>query len=194
MAAENNYRNQGACGIAAMVVTTAGLAFWWWKSMEYVTTDDARIKAEIVSISSEIQGRIEALTKERRCREPGRSHCAAGQPRGANPAGAGTGTAGWGPQQTRAGAKRSDLPYGRHKGELPQAEAALAGHRHNLEDAQALTEKTTADWNRTKSLFERQLISAQEFAHADTAMRQAEAKLHAVREKIKESGPGTSAD
>ena len=54
-----------ACGIAAMVVTTAGLAFWWWKSMEYVTTDDARIKAEIVSISSEIQGRIEALTKER---------------------------------------------------------------------------------------------------------------------------------
>jgi multidrug resistance efflux pump len=88
----------------------------------------------------------------------------------------------------KLGQAESEVTYHteRHKGELPQAEAALAGHRHNLEDAQALTEKTTADWNRTKSLFERQLISAQELAHANIAMRQAQARLYALREKIKE--------
>jgi membrane fusion protein (multidrug efflux system) len=188
MAPINNYRNWVlTCGIAAMVLTTAGLAFWWWRSMEYVTTDDARIKAEIVSISSEIQGRIEALTKEEgEAVSPGEvivrldSREARIQLQQAEAELDGA--------RSRRQQAESEVIYQteRHKGELPQAEAALAGHRHNLEDAQALTEKTTADWKRTKSLFERQLISAQELAHADTAMRQAQAKLHALREKIKE--------
>ena len=188
MAPVNNYRNWAlVSGIAVIVLTTGGLAFWWWKSMEYVTTDDARIKAEIVSISSEIQGRIEALIKdEGDAVSPGEVIARLDSREARIQL-----------QQAQAeldGARgklvqaESEVTYHteRHKGELPQAEAALAGHRHNLEDAQALTEKTTADWNRTKSLFERQLISAQELAHADIAMRQAQAKLYALREKIKE--------
>lgn len=188
MAPVNNYRNWAwVSGIAVIVLTAAGLAFWWWKSMEYVTTDDARIKAEIVSISSEIQGRIEALTKdEGDAVSPGEVIARLDSREARIQL-----------QQAQAeldGARgklvqaESEVTYHteRHKGELPQAEAALAGHRHNLEDAQALTEKTTADWNRTKSLFERQLISAQELAHADIAMRQAQARLYALREKIKE--------
>jgi membrane fusion protein, multidrug efflux system len=188
MAPVNNYRNWAwVSGIVLIVLTTGGLAFWWWKSMEYVTTDDARIKAEIVSISSEIQGRIEALIKEEGDAVSPGEVIARLDSREARIQ----------LQQAQAeldGARgklvqaESEVTYHteRHKGELPQAEAALAGHRHNLEDAQALTEKTTADWNRTKSLFERQLISAQELAHADIAMRQAQAKLYALREKIKE--------
>jgi membrane fusion protein, multidrug efflux system len=188
MAAKSNYRNWAlTCGIAVMVLTTAGLAFWWWKSMEYVTTDDARIKAEIVSISSEIQGKIEALTKEEGdtvspgeiiARLDSREAQIQLQQAQAELDGA----------RSRRDQAQSEVTYHteRHKGELPQAEAVLAGHRHNLEDAQAVIEKTTADWKRTKSLFERNLISAQELAHADTAMRQAQAKLHALREKIKE--------
>jgi membrane fusion protein, multidrug efflux system len=188
MAPVNNYRNWAlVSGSTVIVLTTAGLAFWWWKSMEYVTTDDARIKAEIVSISSEIQGRIEALTKEEGdavspgeviARLDSREARIQLQQAEAELDGARS-------KRTQA---ESEVTYHteRHKGELPQAEAALAGHRHNLEDAQALTEKPTADWNRTKSLFERQLISAQELAHADIAMRQAQARLYALREKIKE--------
>ena len=188
MAAEKNYRNWAlTAGIVAMTLTVAGLAFWWWKSREYVTTDDARIKAEIVSISSEIQGKIEALTKEEGDvvshgeiigRLDNREAEIQLQQAQAELDGA----------RSRREQAQSEVTYHteRHKGELPQAKAALAGHRHNLEDAQALTEKTTADWKRTKSLFEGNLISAQELAHADTAMRQAQAKLDALREKIKE--------
>ena len=40
------------------------LGIWWWRSLGFVSTDDARIKADIVSISAEIDGRIKALTKE----------------------------------------------------------------------------------------------------------------------------------
>jgi membrane fusion protein, multidrug efflux system len=188
MAAENNYRNWAlTCGTAAMVLTTAGLAFWWWKSMDYVTTDDARIKAEIVSVSSEIQGKIDSLTKEEGdevnrgeivARLDSREAQIQLQQAQAQLDGA----------RSRRQQAESEVTYHieRYRGELPKADAALAGYRHNLEDAQALTEKTTADWKRTKALFERNLISAQELAHADIAMRQAEAKLHALREKIKE--------
>jgi membrane fusion protein (multidrug efflux system) len=188
MAAENNYRKWAiVSGIAAIVLTTAGLGFWWWRSMEYVTTDDARIKAEIVSISSEIQGRIETLTKDEGdavspgeiiARLDSREARIQLQQAQAELDGA----------RSRSTQAKTEVTYHteRHQGELPQAEAALAGHRHNLEDAQALTEKTTADWNRTKSLFERNLVSAQELAHADIAMRQAQARLYVLREKIKE--------
>src|SRR3989304_3731720 len=133
---------------------------WWWRSMGYVSTDDARIKAEIVSISTEIQGRIEALAKDE------------------------------GESIARGGIMgRLDSREGQ-RSELPQAEAALAGYRHNLEDAQAQAEKVQEDWRRTKSLFERELISAQELAHAETVRRQAQARLSALKEKIKEGEAG----
>jgi multidrug resistance efflux pump len=187
MALVNNSSNWAlTSGIAVMVLNDGRLAFWWWRSMEYVTTDDARIKAEIVSISRD-PGRTRGPTKDEGdavspgeviARLDSREARIQLQQAQAELDGA----------RSRSKQAETEVTYHteRHKGELPQAEAALAGHRHNLEDAQALTEKTTADWNRTKSLFERQLISAQELAHADIAMRQAQARLYALREKIKE--------
>ena len=188
MAAENSYRRWALIsGVAATALTAVGLGLWWWKSLAYVTTDDARIKADIVSVSSEIQGKIEALTKEEgdgvslgevMARLDSREVQIQLQQAQAEL------------DRTRSRVKEAESEVTfraeRNKGELPQAEAALAAYHHNLEDGQALTEKTKEDWHRTKSLFERQLISTQELAHAETAMRQAQARLLALREKIKE--------
>ncbi len=155
--------------------------------MDYVSTDDARFKAEIVSVSAEIKGRIESLTKDEgdplaRGELMGRLDSREVQIQ---------------IQQAQAELDRArsrlqqaasevGLHLERVKGELPQAEAALAGYRHNLEDARAHAEMAQEDSRRTKSLFERDLVSAQELAHAVTALRQAEARLAALREKIKE--------
>lgn len=164
-----------------------GVGAWWWRSMDYISTDDARIKAEIVSVSAEIQGRIEVLAKDEghpvaRGEVVGRLDSREVQIQ---------------IQQAQAEVDRArsrleqaaseiSLHLERQKGELPQAEAALAGYRHNLEDARAYAEKAKEDWRRTKSLFERELISAQELAHGETVVRQAQARLSALQEKIKE--------
>lgn len=160
---------------------------WWWRSMGYVSTDDARIKAEIVSISTEIQGRIEALAKDE-----GES-IARGEIMGrldSREVQIQIQQAQAELDRTRSRLQQTASEIGFHlerqRGELPQAEAALAGYRHNLEDAQAQAEKVQEDWRRTRSLFERELISAQELAHAETVMRQAQARLSALKEKIKE--------
>jgi membrane fusion protein, multidrug efflux system len=188
MPAQSSYHRWALISaIVIVALITSGIAVWWWKSLEYVTTDDARIKADIVSISSEIQGKIVALAKDEGDRVRAGEVLATLDSREMQ-------------IQLQHAQAELDRTRGRlkeaesevifhaekNKGELPQAEATLAGYRHNLEEAKALAEKTREDWLRTKSLFERQMISAQELAHAETAMRQAEARLHAVREKINE--------
>lgn len=47
-----------------MLLAAAGFGFWVWSSLGYVTTDDARVKADIVTISTEAPGRIRALLKD----------------------------------------------------------------------------------------------------------------------------------
>jgi len=47
-----------------IIALTVFLGIWWWRSLGFVSTDDARIKADIVSISAEIGGRIKVLTKD----------------------------------------------------------------------------------------------------------------------------------
>ncbi|MBU2699716.1 multidrug resistance efflux pump [Sporomusaceae bacterium BoRhaA] len=43
------------------VVLTVGLAWWWIKINRIVSTDDARVKGTIVSVSSKLSGRIEKV-------------------------------------------------------------------------------------------------------------------------------------
>ena len=47
-----------------MLLVVAVFGFWVWLSLGYITTDDARIKADIVTISTEVPGRISALLKD----------------------------------------------------------------------------------------------------------------------------------
>jgi membrane fusion protein (multidrug efflux system) len=153
-----------------------------------VTTDDARIKAEIVSVSAEIPGRVAFMVKNE------------GDPvkRGEVMAGLDQREVENQIRQAQAEVERArsklvqatreiGVFVERQQGEIPQAEAALSAYRFNLEDALAHAEKAKEDWRRAKALFERDLISAQELSGAITDMRQAEARVSALKEKIKEA-------
>ena len=184
----NNYRTWiGVLSVLVLAGIGGVLGVWWWRSAGYVSTDDARIKAEIVSVSAEIRGRIDSLAKEEgnavaqgeilarldnrevqiRIRQA----------------------------QAEVDSSRSKLLQAtreigfyveRQKSEIPQAEAALQAHRFNLEDARAHAEQAREDWQRTEALFERELIPAQELDRAETELRQAEAQVSALQEKVKE--------
>ncbi len=163
------------------------LGIWWWRSLGFVSTDDARIKADIVSISAEIDGRIKALTKEEGdAVAPGedmarldnmeimiqiqQAQAAIDRARG----------------RTLQVQRQIDLHVEKLKGEIVQAEAALRGYRYNLEDALVHAKQAKEDRQRTNALFEKELISEQKRALAETELRQAEARVSAFEEKIKE--------
>jgi len=163
------------------------LAAWWWRSLGYVSTDDARIKAEIVSISAEISGRIRSLLKEEGDTvRPGevmalldageiaiRIERARAEIDGAK-------------SRLLQARREIDLHVEKQKGETVQAEAALRRYRHNHEDARVHAELAREDWRRAKELYQRNLIAAQQLEHTETELRQAEAKLLALEETIRE--------
>ncbi len=177
----------GILSILTLAVVVGVVGVWWWRSTGYVSTDDARIKAEIVSISAEIPGRIHALSKEEGDAVTQGEIMARLDNRKVRIQ----------VQQAQAGIDRArsrllhtareiDLYVERQKSEVPHAEAALQAHRFNLEDARAHAEQAREDWQRNKALFERELISAQELDRAETERRQAQARVSSLQEKIKE--------
>lgn len=189
MRLQNNSRTWvGIVSVLALTLIGVGLGVWWWKSAGYVSTDDARIKAEIVSVSAEIRGRIDVLSKEEG------DFVAQGE----TVVRLDSREVQIQIQQARAEVDRArsrvlqvareiSLHLERQKGEVPKAEAALRAYRYNLEDARAHAEQAEQNWQRSKALFERELISAQELDRARTEFRQTQARFSALQEKIKES-------
>jgi multidrug resistance efflux pump len=170
-----------------LLVMVGAYGVWWWISLDFVSTDDARIKADIITISSEIDGRIKTLTKnegERVVLGEVMAHLDSREVRIQI-------------QQARAEIDRAqsrllhaqrevDLHREKHKGETMQAEAGLRGYRYNLEDALVHEIQAKEDLQRARALFERNLISPQELTHTKTGHRQAEVRVSALQEKIKE--------
>jgi membrane fusion protein (multidrug efflux system) len=173
--------------LATLLAIVGGFGVWWWKSASYVSTDDARIKAEIVAVSSEMTAKLISMTKEegdevalhevlatldRRELEIQLQQAEAEVDRLRNKA-----------QQA---AKGIELHVARQKEEEAKAEAALRAFRHHFDDARAHAVQAKEDWRRNQKLFERELMAAQELERAKTSLHQAEAQMSAMLEKIKE--------
>ncbi len=73
MATSESSKKRWLAGTAIiMLLAAAAFGVWVWSSLGFITTDDARIKADIVTISTELPGRISALLKDEGERvEPG---------------------------------------------------------------------------------------------------------------------------
>jgi membrane fusion protein (multidrug efflux system) len=170
-----------------LIAIVGGFGFWWWHSAGYVSTDDARIKADIVAISAELTARLNSLTKEegdaverdevlatldRRELEIQLQQAEAEVDRLRSKA--------------RQAAEEIELHVVRQKEEVAKAEAALRATRYELEDARAHATQVKEDWSRNQRLFERALVAEQELDRAMTSLRQADARMSALEEKINE--------
>lgn len=182
-----NHKWTATVAVAALAAL-AGLGLWWWRSAGYVSTDDARIKAEIVAVSAEIPGRIEVVAKEEGARVQAGEMMARLDGREVEIK----------IRQAQAELDRTQsrlrqtseeirLHLEKQKGQVAQAQAALRVHRYNLQDALVHAEQSQADWQRSKRLFEKELIAAQELDRARTEHLQGKARVSALEEKIKES-------
>jgi membrane fusion protein (multidrug efflux system) len=172
---------------ATLLAALGGFGYWWWITSGYVTTDDARIKADIVAISAELTARIDSLTKtegdqvardeilatlDRRELEIQVQQAEADLDRLTSKA--------------KQEAMGIELHLARQKEEVAKAEAALRASRYNYDDALAHAVQAKDDWHRNHKLFEKQLVPAQELDRAKTMLRQSEAQMSAMLEKIKE--------
>lgn len=182
------YRKLATClsGLVLLALLVV-LGTWFWRSMAYVSTDDAQIQADVVTISSDTSGRIEVLTKEEGDSVfPGEvlarldSREIRIQIRQAQ-ADLDRARSRW--LQAR---REVELHLARQKEEIVQAEAALRSYRHNVEDARAHAKIAKEDWQRAQELFRRELISKQKQAHAETEVQQTKARVAALEEKVKQ--------
>ncbi len=65
MAASESNKKRWLAGTAiVMLLGAAAVGAWVWSSLGAITTDDARVKADIVTISAGVPGRISALAKD----------------------------------------------------------------------------------------------------------------------------------
>jgi membrane fusion protein (multidrug efflux system) len=175
-------------GLAALIAAGGAFGVWWWRSSGYVSTDDARIKADIVAVSSELTAKLNSLTKQEGDRVDRQEVLATLDRRELEIL----------TQQAEAevdrlrnkahqGAKEIELHLARQKEEVVKAEAALRASRHQLDDARAHAIQAKEDWARNQKLFDRALVAEQELERAKTSLRQAEAQMATMQEKIKES-------
>jgi membrane fusion protein, multidrug efflux system len=172
-----------------LVVTAAlgGFGWWWWITSGYVSTDDARIKADIVAVSAELTAKITSLSKREGDRVERQEVLATLDRRELQIQ----------LQQAEAEldrlrsmaqrqAKNIELQKATQHEEVAKAEAGLRASRYNYEDARAHAIQAKDDWRRNKSLFEKQLVAEQDLDRTTTLLRQSEAQLSALQEKIKE--------
>lgn len=171
----------------ALLIALGGFGFWWWITSGYVTTDDARIKADIVAISAELTAKIESLTKTEGD-QVSRDEVLATLDRRELEIQIQQAEADLDRLHSRARQKVMgiELHEARQKEEVAKAEAALRASRYNYDDARAHAIQAKDDWHRNHKLFEKQLVAEQDLDRAKTILRQSEAQLSAMQEKIKE--------
>ncbi|HWQ61724.1 MAG TPA: HlyD family secretion protein, partial [Negativicutes bacterium] len=166
------------CITAALVI--AG-GWWWYAAGAKVSTDDARVKSNIVNVSTKVPGQIEELAVKEGDRvqagqvvaridskalviqvEQARANLAAAQ------------------------AKLSSLQAGNRPQQVAQAQSSVA-------QAQASLENARKDYERIATLYEDGALSAQQRDAAHTALKVAQAQYDAASQGLSLVSEGATA-
>ena len=181
MTTENTAKNKkkiyAIVGVIASVLLGGGI--WWWiHSSGVVSTDDARVKGTIVSVSSRVSGRVEELLVNEGdevqagqilAKLDSRELAAQAAQAKAN--------------LSAAQAKLAGLKAGSRPQQIAQAEAGTAQASANLENARKAYE-------RAEALYQQGAISAQQLDSAQTALALAEAQYSAAGQSLSLTAEG----
>jgi multidrug resistance efflux pump len=169
-----------AAGCLAAALVIAG-GWWWYAAGAKVSTDDARVKGDIVNVSTKVPGQLEELAVKAGDRveagqviaridskalaiqvEQARANLAAAQ------------------------AKLASLQAGNRPQQVAQAESAVAQAAASLENARK-------DYERIATLYEDGALSAQQRDAARTALRVAQAQYDAAAQGFSLAQEGAAA-
>ena len=137
--------------VIPLFIVILGLAivayYWYMGTKEFVTTDDAYIDANRVSISSKILGRISNLTVDEG-------------------------------DTVRIGQVLVNLDDTSLRADEVQAQAALALANESVNLAKVSLDKAQADFNRASAQFKDNVITKEQFDHAESELESAKARLN----------------
>jgi membrane fusion protein (multidrug efflux system) len=153
--------------IAVIVIVIAGVWYWYDQYSKYITSDDAHIDADNVSVSSKILGRIahlytdegDSITKGKLIAELDSLDLVA--------------------QKNQFIATK-----GQANANFIQAEAKYKYDQDNIKVQEIALEKATEDYSRAKSQLSGDVITKEQFDHSKKAFETAQAQLDAAKTQI----------
>ncbi len=167
-------------GCIAVALAIAG-GWWWYAASAKVSTDDARVKSDIISVSTKVPGQIEELAVKQGDRvEAGQviaridSQALSIQVEQAQA------------NLAAAQAKLASLEAGNRPQQVAQA-------RSSVDQAAANLDKARKDFERTDTLYQDGALSAQQRDAAQTALKVARAQYDAARQGYSLAAEGAAA-
>jgi len=173
--------------VLAVAAVLLGGGRWLLTSLDYVSTDEAEVKADVLTISPEVAGRIQVLTKEE-------GHHVL---RGETLVRLESRNVAIDIRRVQAELEharnarlqaRAEVEFARAKQreQAEQTAAAMKASLYGLEDSRVELDKLQTDRNRTQRLLIRDLISRQEMDHAEAEVRRARARVSLLEQKVRE--------
>ena len=155
------------------VLLFIGASLWWWHySNRIVSTNDARVKGTMTTVSAKISGRIEQiLVEEGSVVEAGQPIAMLEQKEYEN-------------KVTTAKAKLAEVVSGNRPQEISQANAIVLQKK-------SLYENSRKNYERNQALFQQNAISEQQLDAAETEMASALANYQSAQESLSLSKEGS---
>ncbi len=179
--AANKKKLLAIAGLILAVIVCGG-AWWWLKYAGIVSTDDARVKGTIVTVSSQVSARIEELLVQEG------DEVQVGQ------------------VIAKLDSKELEAQVAQAKANLATAQAKLAGIKAGnrpqqvaqagaaIEQAAANLENARKMYERTEALYQKGAVSAQQLDTAQAALSVAQAQYHAASESYSLTAEGARAE
>lgn len=142
--------------IVLLAVGVAAGLYWLNDTLRFVSTDDAAIETEHVTVSSKVLGRIKTLTVTER-------------------------------DQVKAGQVLVELDPADLKAQEKQALASLKYAKQNMVLSKVNLDRTQDDFQRTKSLFAKAVVTREQYNHALKSLETARAQYSIAQTQVETS-------
>jgi membrane fusion protein (multidrug efflux system) len=145
--------------IILIVLIAGGLgtgALWLNDTFNYVSTDDAAVDGDHVSVSSKILGRVKTLLASER-------------------------------DSVKAGQLLVELDLSDLRAQEAQAQASLKYAKENLVLAKVNLDRTLDDFQRTKTLYAKTVVTKEQFIHASKSLDTARAQYSIAQAQVETS-------
>jgi membrane fusion protein (multidrug efflux system) len=150
-----------------ILIVLAGAVYWYRDYERYITTDDAHVDADNVSVSSRILGRVSAIYAQE-----------------GDTVKAGTLLVVLDSTDIVAQKNQSLAVKAQAEASLSQSKIKYLSDQQSLKVLEINLEKATDDFNRASSQSEGGVISPEQFAHSKKAFETAQAQLEAAKAQL----------
>lgn len=153
--------------IIVVLIVSAGVGYWFKEYSKYISTDDAHVDTDNVSVSSKMLGRVTTVYADE-----------------GDKVNEGDLLAVLDSSDLKSQKISALAAIGQVKANLAQVEAKYNFDKENIKVLEVNLKKTQQDYERAKTQFDGGIITQEQFEHAQSANESAEATLNAAKSQL----------